>query len=120
MALGDDMALFMIGRDFVRAVPCAVLTTDAAGIIVKDDAVVEFDVTVGRTADEAGRINTVVTAHGIKQQEGIGEASPLHLSHASPFDVGRVVVLFIARHFATAASDAFGRIKMETVLLPFF
>jgi len=85
---------------------------------VKDDTVIEFDVAVGGTADETGGINAVVTAHGVKEQEGVWEASPLHLAHATPFDVGGVIVLLIARNFTAAASDTFGGIEMETVLFP--
>lgn len=68
MAFGDDVAFLVIGRDTVGAVPGAVLASDAAGIVVKNDAVVEFDIAVGGTADETGGIDTVITAHGVKEQ----------------------------------------------------
>lgn len=118
VAFGDDVALFMIRRDAVWAVPRTVLTSDTAGVIVEDDAVIKLDVAVGGTSDKTGRLYAVVTAHGVKQQQRVGKTSPLHLTDAAPFDVARVIVLFITRHFATAASDAFGRIEMESVLLP--
>jgi hypothetical protein len=119
MAFGDDVALFVVGWDAVWAVPCAVLTPDAAGIIVKNDTVVKFDIAVGRTSDETGGIDAVIAAHGVKQQEGIGETSPFHFSYTAPFDVSRIVILLIARHFAAAASDARRSIEVEAVLFPF-
>ncbi len=118
VAFGNDMAFLVVRRDSIRAVPCAVLAPDTAWIVVKNDAVVKFDVAVGRTSDEAGGIDTVVTTHGVKQQKSIWEASPLHFTYTSPFDVGRVIILLIARYFTAAASDTFGGIKMESVLFP--
>jgi hypothetical protein len=120
MAFGNDMTLFVIGRHSIRTVPCTVLASDTAGIVVEDDTVVEFDVAVGGTTDEAGGIDAVVTAHGVKQQKGVREASPLHLADTSPFDVGWVVVLFVTCYFATAASDTGCCIEVETVLFSFF
>lgn len=118
MAFGDDMTLFMVSRDAVGAVPGTVLASDAAGIVVKNDTVIKFDVAVGGASDQTGRINTVVAAHGVEQQEGIGEAPPLHFADAAPFDIGGIVVLLVTGHFAAAAPDAGRRIEVETVLFP--
>ncbi len=86
---------------------------------MKNDTVVKFDVTVGGASDEAGRIDTVVAAHGVKEQQSIREAPSLHLAHTAPFDIAWVVILFVARHFAAAASDARRSIEVEAVLFPF-
>jgi len=120
VAFSNDVTLFVIGRYSIRAVPGTVLASDTAGIIVKDNAVVEFDVAVRRASDEAGRIDAVVTAHGVKQQKRIGKTSPLHLPDTAPFDVGWIIVLLVARHFATATPDAFCGIEVETVLFSLF
>jgi hypothetical protein len=120
MAFGYDMTLFVIGRHSIRAVPCAVLASDTAWVVMEDDTVVEFYVAVGRASDETGGINTVITAHRVKQQESIREAPPLHLADTSPFDVGWVVVLFVTCYFATAAPDTGCCIKMEAVLFTLF
>jgi hypothetical protein len=68
MAFGDDMALFVVGRHSIRAVPCTVLTADTAGIIVKNDTVVKFDIAVGRASDKTGGIDTVITAHRVEKK----------------------------------------------------
>ncbi len=119
MAFGDDVALFVVGGDTVGAVPCAVLTPDTAGIVVKNDTVVKFDIAVGGASDEAGGIDAVVAAHGVKEQQSIREAPSLHLAHTAPFDIAWVVILLIARHFTTTASDARRSIEVEAVLFPF-
>jgi hypothetical protein len=120
MALGDDVTLFVIGRDAIRAVPCTVLTSDTAGIIMKNDTVIEFDVAIRWASDEACGVNTVVTTHGVKQQQGVREAPSLHLTYTTPFDVSWVVILLITRNFATATTDTFSRIEVKSVLFSLF
>jgi hypothetical protein len=83
---------------------------------VEDDTVVEFDVAVGGTTDEAGWIDAVVTTHGVKEQKSVRETSPLHFTHTAPFDIGWIVVLFVARYFTTATPHARCGIEVKAVL----
>ena len=120
MALGDDLPLLVIRRHTVGTVPRTVLTADARVVIVKDDAVVELDIALRRATFETGGIDTVVAAHGVEHQQGLGETAAFHLAHTAPLDVRGVVVLLVARDFAAAAGDAGGRVEVETVLLALF
>jgi hypothetical protein len=118
MALGDDTAVGVEDRHFVRAVPGTVLASDTAGVIMKDDPVVKLDVALGRTPFETLGIDTVVTAHGVKKLKRVGKRPHLHLTHTPPLDIGRVAVLLVTGNLTAVTPDTRRRIEMKTVLLP--
>lgn len=116
MALRNDMARFMKGGYAVGAVPGTVLTSDTGFIIMIDNAVFKFNIAVGRTAYEAGGVDTVVTGHGVKKGADMTKLTRLHLSDTAPLNIGGIVVLFITGHFTASTADTFACIKMKTVL----
>jgi len=120
MTLGYNASVGVKSRDFIRAVPCTVLTTNTAGVIVPDYAVVKFDVRLRRTAFKTLGVYTVVTAHRVKKLQCVREFSHLHLSHTPPFDIVRVGILLVTGYFTTVAAYTGSGIEMKTVLLTGF
>ena len=117
MALGDDTAVLVEDRHFVGAVPGTVLASDTDVVVMKDDAVVEFDIGVGRAASETFGVDAVVAAHRVEELADIGKDARFHLSDAPPLDVRTVVVLFVARHFTAVAPHTGGHVEVKAVLL---
>jgi hypothetical protein len=120
MTLGHDTSVRVKDRYFIWAVPCTVLTPYTARVIMPDDAVIQFNVGVGRTAFETLRIDAVVTAHRVEELQGIRELTHLHLTHTSPFDLIRVGILFITGYFTTVTPYTGSGIEVKTVLLSLF
>ena len=116
MTLGDDASLLVKGWYFIRTVPRTVLTPYTARVIMPDDAVLKLDVRLRRTAYETLRFYTVVTAHGVKELQGIWELTHLHFSHATPFDVIGVGILFVTGYFTAMTAYTSSSIKVKTVL----
>jgi len=119
MTLGYNASVGVKSRDFIRAVPCTVLTTNTAGVIVPDYAVVKFDVRLRRTAFKTLGVYTVVTAHGVEHLQHIRENTAFHLTDTAPFHICRIIVLLITGHFTSAAPYTGRRIKVKTVLFIF-
>ena len=73
----------------------------------------------GQALTQAGGVKTVVAAHG--KMEALRERiiAGFDFSDAPPADIGGVVVLFVAGHFAAFAADALGHVEVEAVLLAF-
>jgi hypothetical protein len=120
VTLGDDAAVRVEDRDFIGAVPCTVLTPDTAWVVMKDNAVVKFDVTLCRTALETLGVDTVVTAHGVEELESVGELAHLHLTHTPPLNISWVSVLFVTCNFTAVAAYASSCIEVKAVLLSGF
>jgi hypothetical protein len=117
MTLCDDLALFMIGRYTIRTVPCTVLTPYTGVVIMYDDtSLTDLDVRLCGTTDETCGVYTVVTAHRVKEHQGVRESPCLHLSDTTPFDICRVVVLLVTGHFTTATTYTGRGIEVKTVL----
>jgi hypothetical protein len=120
MTLGYNASVWVKDGYFIGAVPRTVLTPNTARVIVPDNTIVEFNVTLSRTPFETLRLQTVVTAHRVEELEGVWETSHLHLSDTSPLNLIWVSILFITRHFTTVTPHTRSRIKVKTVLLPLF
>jgi hypothetical protein len=121
VTFGDDISLFVKDRNTVGAVPCTVLTPDAGIVIMNDDSRFGYlDVRLGRTAAKTLGVYTVVTAHGVEHLRKSRKISAFHLTDTAPFDIGRIVVLFVTGHFTTTASDTFDGIEVKAVLLTLF
>jgi hypothetical protein len=118
MTLRDDLTLFVVSRYTIWTVPCTVLTPYTGVIIMDNDTcLTDLYIRLCRTTDETSRINTVVTAHRVKEHQGVWKSPCLHLTDTAPLDISGIVVLLITSDLTTAAPDTSSCIKMKTVLL---
>lgn len=79
-----------------------------------------FCVCINRAAFQACRIQAVVAPHGEIASLRVRPRATFNLTKAPPVDLGRIAVLFIAGDLAGPASDAFGHVEVESILLTYF
>ncbi len=118
VALPDDAALRVVLRHTVRTIPRAVLAPDASFRAMQhytSDRI--FGVGIHRTAFQTRRLHAVIAAHRKIRTLAIGVPAPFNLPDSSPINVRRIAILLVASHNTTLATDTFGHVEMEAVLL---
>jgi len=120
VALAHDTAGGVELGHRVWAVPDAVLATDTrVGRVQNDAGNGVLRVCLDRAAFDAVGVETVIAAHGEVVALGVGIDSSLDLADATPENIGRVAILFVARDLAGATPDALRHIEVEAVLFAF-
>src|SRR5260370_11759707 len=116
IALANDAALWIVLRHTVRTIPGAILTANAeVRIEVHDACDPILRVGLHRAADEAGRLQAMVAAHGYVPALRLRIDAAFDLADAAPIELRGVAVLLVARHHAAFATDALRHIEVEAI-----
>jgi hypothetical protein len=120
VALAHDTTLRIELWNAVWAIPHTVLATDAGVGGVQDDSRDRiFRVGIDWAALHTLGIETVIATHREVVALCLRIASSFQLSDATPQDVCRISILFVARNFAGAAPNTFRHVEMKAMLLAF-
>jgi hypothetical protein len=118
VAFSNDSAFGVELRYGIWTVPDAVLAPDACLGRVQDDAGCGILlISIDRATAETVCGKTVVAPHGEIVARGIGPYASFDLPDASPTNICRVAVLFVAGDLTGATADAFRHVKVKAVLL---
>jgi len=117
VALAHDSTLGVILRHSVRAIPNAILATDAGVGTVQDHARDwVFGVSLHWASDQARGLQAVIAAHRQVMTLRIRVMPALHFANPPPIDCGRIAVLFIASHYTALATDTLRHIEVKPIL----
>ena len=117
VALRDDATIGLEGRHRVRAVPRAVLATNAVVGVMLNDTIRELLVGVGRASLQARWFEAMVARHREVKTFGVRVIATLDLAHPTPCRAVGQPVLLGTSDLAGVATNARVHAEAEAVLL---